>query len=136
MAKYAHGVQSSVKIIKFSRIDFYFSQQYIMSFFDFSGIMNWLQSTKDAVVDTAGKFTGASTTVAVTETNTTGGRKSRNKSRSMSRKILKGGYTDNIAVSGLAANAAPFSGETAKPQTMVGGKSRRRKTGGKKTRRH
>ena len=101
-----------------------------MSFF--SGIMNWLQSAKDTVVDTAGKFTGANTTVAVTETKTTGGRKSRNRSR----RIMKGGYTDNIAVSGLAANAAPFSGETAKPQTMVGGKSRRRKASRRKTRKH
>lgn len=62
--------------------------------------------------------------------NSTGGRKRGGK------RIMKGGYTDNIAVSGLAANAAPFSGETAKPQTMVGGKTRKRKGGkAKKSRR-
>ena len=130
MAKYAHGVQSSVKIINFSRIDFYFSKQYIMSFFDFSGIMNWFQSTKNELVKTANNLTGADSTG--TSGYTTGGRKSRNKSR----RVMKGGYTDNIAVSGLAANAAPFSGETAKPQTMVGGKSRRRKASRRKTRKH
>jgi len=105
-----------------------------MDFFDLSGITNWFQSTKDALVKTARSLTGADSTG--TSGYTTGGRKSRNKSRSMSRKILKGGYTDNIAVSGLAANAAPFSGETAKPQTMVGGKSRRRKASRRKTRKH
>ena len=102
-----------------------------MDFFDLSGITNWFQSTKDAVLQTGRNLiTGANPTG--TSGYTTGGRKSRNKSR----RVMKGGYTDNIAVSGLAANAAPFSGETAKPQTMVGGKSRRRKAGGRKTRRH
>jgi len=36
-----------------------------------------------------------------------------------------GGFSDNIALTGLAAMASPFSGPTAEPKTIVGGKSRR-----------
>jgi hypothetical protein len=45
------------------------------------------------------------------------------------RRIMKGGYQDNISVTGLASTAAPFSGPTAQPHQMVGGKTRK---GGKK----
>jgi hypothetical protein len=131
MAKYVRGGQLSVKIIKFSRIDFYFFQQYIMGLFDSVG--NMISDAINYAKKSAEDFSG-------TKSPFTGGRKTRSRGRSMmrsrSRKMMKGGYTDNIAVSGLAANAAPFSGETAKPQTMVGGKTRRRNGKGRKTRRH
>jgi hypothetical protein len=45
------------------------------------------------------------------------------------RRIMKGGYQDNISVTGLASTASPFSGPTAQPHQMVGGKTRK---GGKK----
>jgi len=46
------------------------------------------------------------------------------------RRIMKGGYQDNISVTGLASTASPFSGPTAQPHQMVGGKTRK---GGKKS---
>ncbi len=49
---------------------------------------------------------------------------------------MKGGYKDNISETGLAASAAPFSGHTAQPQKMVGGKTRRGGKKGRKTRRN
>jgi hypothetical protein len=41
------------------------------------------------------------------------------------RRIMKGGYQDNISVTGLASTASPFSGPTAQPHQMVGGKTRK-----------
>jgi hypothetical protein len=49
---------------------------------------------------------------------------------------MKGGYKDNISETGLAASAAPFSGPTAQPHKMVGGKTRRGGKKGRKTRRN
>jgi len=51
-----------------------------------------------------------------------------------SRKMY-GGYKDNIALTGLAANAAPFSGITAKPNTIVGGKTKKNRRKNKKSHR-
>jgi hypothetical protein len=46
---------------------------------------------------------------------------------------MKGGFKDNISATNLAAHAAPFSGPTAKPHNLVGGRTRRRgRKGGKK----
>ena len=39
---------------------------------------------------------------------------------------MRGGFKDNTPTTGLAAHAAPFSGPTAQPQTIVGGRTRRR----------
>ena len=50
-----------------------------------------------------------------------GGRKRR------SRISKRGGYSANTPLSGLASSAASFSGKTAQPHTMVGGKTRRRR---------
>jgi hypothetical protein len=46
---------------------------------------------------------------------------------------MKGGFKDNTPTTGLAAHAATFSGVTAKPHNLVGGKTRRR---GRKSRKH
>jgi len=47
---------------------------------------------------------------------------------------MKGGYKDNISTTDLAAHAAPFSGPTAQPHNLVGGRTRRRgKKGGRKS---
>ena len=45
------------------------------------------------------------------------------------RRYIKGGFTDNTPTSGLASHAAPFSGLTAGPKTIVGG--RKNKIGSK-----
>jgi hypothetical protein len=52
-----------------------------------------------------------------------GGKKRRRKSR----KMRGGNFTDNTPTTGLAFHAAPFSGETARPNTWVGGKTRKRR---------
>jgi hypothetical protein len=49
-----------------------------------------------------------------------GGKKNKKHTRRM-----RGGFTDNTPVTGLAAHAASFSGQTAKPHNLVGGKTRR-----------
>jgi hypothetical protein len=49
-----------------------------------------------------------------------GGKKNKKHTRRM-----RGGFTDNTPVTGLAAHAASFSGPTAKPHNLVGGKTRR-----------
>lgn len=38
---------------------------------------------------------------------------------------MRGGFRDNTPTTGLASNAASFSGQTAKAHNMVGGKTRR-----------
>jgi hypothetical protein len=53
-------------------------------------------------------------------TSTFGGRRSRR------RRHMRGGFKDNAPTTGIAANAASFSGKTAQPQTIVGGRTRRR----------
>ena len=51
--------------------------------------------------------------------------------RKRSRK-MRGGYSDNIAITGLAANAAPISDiKSAQPLTTVGGRRTKRRRGGK-----
>jgi len=66
--------------------------------------------------------TGSSTPSDSTTTTspTYGGRK--RKSRRM-----RGGYSDNMSMTNLASRAAPFSGETARPQAYVGGKRTKRR---------
>jgi hypothetical protein len=59
--------------------------------------------------------------------STYGGKISRKHSRRM-----RGGFKDNTPTTGLAAHAASFSGVTAKPHTLVGGKTRKNR----KSRRH
>ena len=48
----------------------------------------------------------------------------KNKSRRM-----RGGYTANTPTTGLAFHSASYSGVTAKPHTMVGGKTKKRRGG-------
>jgi hypothetical protein len=56
-----------------------------------------------------------------------GGRKTR-------RRRMRGGFEDNTPTTGLASHAASFMGHTAQPQTIVGGKTKRRHR--KKSRKH
>ena len=51
--------------------------------------------------------------------------------RKRSRK-MRGGYRDNIALTGLAASSSPISDiKSAQPQTTVGGRRTKRRRGGK-----
>jgi len=49
------------------------------------------------------------------------------KRRPQSKKMRGGNFTDNTPTTGLAFHAAPFSGETARPNTWVGGKTKKRR---------
>ena len=44
-----------------------------------------------------------------------------------SRRHMRGGYTANTPTTGIAFNAAPFSGYTAQPEVWVGGKTKKRR---------
>lgn len=63
--------------------------------------------------------TPVSTTPVQPMTTSTYGGKTR-------RRQISGGFKDNTPQTGLAVNAASFSGETAKPHNWVGGKTKRR----------
>jgi hypothetical protein len=56
----------------------------------------------------------------------TGGKRSR-------RRRMRGGFEDNTPLTGLASNADNYSGPTAKPNNLVGGKTKRRR---RRTRKH
>jgi hypothetical protein len=92
------------------------------------GLTDAWNSTKKATSDAYNSVTGAplsqpsyvaSATTAPTTAATGyfGGRKGKRTRR------MRGGYTDNTPLTGLAASAAPISGvASAKPHTIVGGK--------------
>ena len=57
-----------------------------------------------------------------------GGRRRRRKSRRTRKsRRMRGGYSDNVSMTNLASRAAPFSGETARPQAYVGGRRTKRR---------
>jgi hypothetical protein len=58
------------------------------------------------------------------------------KRRCRSKKMRGGDFTDNTPTSGLAFHAAPFSGETARPNTWVGGKTKKRRRHSKRSKSH
>lgn len=88
-------------------------------------------STPSTTSTTTSSFMPTSTSPQPMTTSTYGGKHRR------SRRHLRGGFEDNTPVTGLAAHAAPFSGPTAQPQTIVGGKTKRRKhRKSRKSRRH
>lgn len=91
---------------------------------------NLWEKTKSATSSATSELTGTSSTSvpSYSSTNTsytqpmttsTYGGKSRRRRR------MRGGFKDNTGSSTLAANAAPFSGETARAHNIVGGKTRR-----------
>lgn len=98
------------------------------------------QKTKNATSSATSDLTGSTSSTSsylspsTTSTSTTSNEYSQPMSTSTyggksrtKRRRMRGGFTDNTAVTGLAAHAAPFSGETAKPHTIVGGRTRRHK---------
>ena len=110
------------------------------------GVSDAWDKTKKATTDAYGSATGstpppatpppATPPPATSSSGYMGGRKRRRRSRKM-----RGGYSDNIALTGLAARAAPISDiKTAQPLTTVGGrrtkKHRHRHNKSCKTRRH
>jgi hypothetical protein len=64
----------------------------------------------------------------------TGGKKTRR--RRTQRKNKRGGsFRDNVSLTNLASQAAPFSGNTAQPHNWVGGKTKRSRKSRKHTKR-
>jgi len=63
-----------------------------------------------------------------TEEPSYGGRRSRKNCR---KRNMRGGFKGFTPTTSLAAHSASFSGQTAKPHTMVGGKTRKRHGGRK-----
>jgi len=110
------------------------------------GASEFWEKTKKASSDAYSSATGSPSTTSsyVAPTSTTypppatsssgymGGRmRGRKRSRTRSRK-MRGGYSDNIAITGLAASAAPISDiKSAQPLTIVGGRKTKRRYGGK-----
>ena len=97
------------------------------------------QKTKDATASltnsspsTSSSFMPTTSTTTPMTTSTYGGKHR----KSGKRRHMRGGFEDNTPVTGLAARAAPFSGPTAQPHNLVGGKTRRRGRKGGKSRKH
>ena len=102
------------------------------------------KASSDAYSSATGSTTGSTTssssymppppppTPATSSTGYMGGRmRGRMGGRKRSRK-MRGGYSDNISLTGLAASAAPISDiKSAQPLTTVGGRRTKRRHGGK-----
>jgi hypothetical protein len=107
------------------------------------GASDLWEKTKKASSDAYSSATGSTTTSSSSyvpppppPTPTTssssgymGGRNMRGRKRS---RKMRGGYGDNISLTGLAASAAPISDiKSAQPLTTVGGRRTKRRHGGK-----
>lgn len=94
------------------------------------GFSSAWEKTKNAASSATSSLTGSPTTTSSTftpapttsvqpmTTSTYGGRSRRRR--------MRGGFKDNTPTTGLAAHAASFSGQTAKPHNLVGGRTKRR----------
>lgn len=89
------------------------------------------EKTKQSATNAYGSVSGSNTTATTTPPPAYGGKKKRT-----SRRIMRGGnIEDNISLTNLASRAAPFTGNTAQPHNLVGGKTRRRRRHSRKHRR-
>ena len=93
---------------------------------------SWGNKLKQSVPTSGSSSTFPPVSPTPSYTATTGGKKR----RSGSKKMRGGNFTDNTPTTGLAFNAAPFSGETARPNTIVGGKTRKRRKHHKRSKSH
>lgn len=90
----------------------------------------WLDSLKKKTGSASSWFSSDPATTTTPPVNNSyqpqspsyGGKRRRRKSRRM-----RGGYSDNVSMTNLASHAAPFSGETARPQAYVGGRRTKRR---------
>jgi hypothetical protein len=99
------------------------------------GASSMWEKTKNATSSLTGStpstgYTSNSYQQAPMSTSTYGGRRSRR------RRHMRGGFKDNTPTTGIAANAASFSGQTAKPHNWVGGRTKRHGRKGGRTRKH
>ncbi len=100
------------------------------------GASSMWEKTKNATSSLTGStpsttYSSTSYQQAPMTTSTYGGKRSRR------RRNMRGGFKDNTPTTGIAVHAASISDiKTAQPQTIVGGRTRRRGRRGGKTRRH
>lgn len=106
------------------------------------GASDLWEKTKKATSDAYSSATGSTTTGSTSyvppptsyvppATSSSGYMGGRMRGRKRSRK-MRGGYSDNISINGLAASAAPISDiKSAQPLTTVGGRRTKRRHGGK-----
>jgi hypothetical protein len=93
-----------------------------------TSLKNSTASLGDKFKKSVPSFGSTSPVPATSYTPSVGGRK---------RRSMRGGdFTDNTPTTGLAFHAAPFSGETARPNTIVGGKTRKRRKHHKRSKSH
>ena len=93
-----------------------------------SSATSGLTGTPSSTYSPAPSYPSAPTTPYQPMTTSTYGGRTR-------RRRMRGGFKDNTPTTGLAAHAASFSGITAPPHNLVGGKTRKRR-GRKSHRRH
>jgi len=106
------------------------------------GASDLWEKTKKASSDAYNSATGSTATGSTSyvppptsyvppATSSSGYMGGRMRGRKRSRK-MRGGYSDNISINGLAASAAPISDiKSAQPLTTVGGRRTKRRHGGK-----
>jgi len=92
----------------------------------------WFGSLKKNASSASGWFTSdsaAPTTPTPTPTSYTGNTASTYGGKRRKRKSCKmrGGYSDNISTTNLASSASPYSGETARAHSYVGGRRTKRR---------
>jgi len=100
------------------------------------GASSLWEKTKQATSSATAGLTGSTSTPTPVVTSTTQPMTTSTFGGRTRRRRMRGGYKDNTPTTGLAANAAPFSGPTAQPHNWVGGKTRRRRGGKKGSRKH
>ena len=93
---------------------------------------NKLKQTVSSVGSSATSFTSPPVSPTPSYPAATGGKKRWGGSK----KMRGGNFTDNTPTTGLAFHAAPFSGETARPNTIVGGKTKKRRRHSKRSKSH
>lgn len=95
------------------------------------------QKTKSATSSLTGTNSTTSYTTQTQASSTPSGIMGGTTSRGRrTKRRLRGGYKDNSPTTGLASHAASFSGKTAQPHTLVGGKTKRHKHRHNKSCRH
>ena len=89
---------------------------------------SWGDKLKKSIPSVGSSSSSTSVSSVPSYTPRVGGRK---------RRSMRGGdFIANTPTTGLAFHAAPFSGETARPNTWVGGKTKKRRKHSKRTKSH
>ena len=91
------------------------------------GATSLWDKTKNAASSATSSLSGSTTSYTPTTTTTTQPMTTSTYGGKSRRRRMRGGtFKDNTPTTGLAAHAASFSGDTAQPHNLVGGRTRRR----------